>query len=340
MTSTVVAFLVGLVHGTLTAATFAAFLGRRVARSDGRLGRRRGPLRITLGMVGLALVALLLIGELGWFYANAKWDEVERVDVDVEDDSVLAGGSGGTNYLLVGTDNRPGVAGNRSDTMLVLRTGDGRARIMSIPRDLLVPIAGRAGADRQRINGAYNDGPVTLIRTVQESVGIPIDRYVEINFVSFGSLIDALGGVTIDFPNPAFDTKSGLDVKGSGPVELDGAQALAYVRSRTYTEVIDGTEVTDPTADLGRVQRQQRFLRAVLAEAGASRDPFRLNEIGTSLIDGLKVDNHMELTDAVRFAWAMGGLDPQPTTLPTTIVGPALELKQPDAGLVIADFAS
>lgn len=336
--ATVVLFVIGIVHGVLAVATFAALRGKPVVRADWRIGRRRGPLRVALGFLGLAVVVALLAVELGWFYADFQWGKVERVDVDVEGDSALAGDSGGTNYLLVGTDSRPGVEGNRSDTMLVLRTGDGPAKTMSIPRDLLVQIPGRDGTELHRINAAYNDGPVSLIRTVQESVGIPIDRYIEINFESFGELIDALGGVTIDFPNPAFDTKSGLDVKESGPVRLDGDQALAYVRSRTYTEVIDGTEVTDPTADLGRVQRQQVFLRAVLAEAGASKDPFTLDTIGRSLIGGLRVDNHMELTDALRFAWAMGSLDPQPTTLPTNNVGAALELREPDATAVLEDF--
>lgn len=336
--ATVVLFVIGIVHGALAVATFAALRGKPVVRADGRIGRRRGPLRVALGFLGLAVVVALLAVELGWFYADFQWGKVERVDVDVEGDSALDGDSGGTNYLLVGTDSRPGVEGNRSDTMLVLRTGDGPAKIMSIPRDLLVQIPGRDDADLHRINAAYNDGPVSLIRTVQESVGVPIDRYIEINFESFGGLIDALGGVTIDFPNPAFDTQSGLDVKESGPVRLDGNQALAYVRSRTYTEVIDGTEVTDPTADLGRVQRQQVFLRAVLAEAGASKDPFTLDTIGRSLIGGLRVDNRMELTDALRFAWDMGSLDPQPTTLPTNNVGPALELREPDAEAVLEDF--
>lgn len=336
----VILFVIGLVHGAVIVATVAAFRGRPTVSPDGRPGRRRGALRIGLGLLGLVVVLGLLGVELGWFYAVSQWDKVERIDVDVDGSSALAGNSGGTNYLLVGTDNRPGVDGNRSDTMLILRTGDGPARLMSIPRDLLVQIPTRADTDRHRINAAYNDGPVALIRTVQESVGIPIDRYIEINFVSFADLVDAIGGVVIEFPNPAFDVKSGLDVKESGPVELNGEQALAYVRSRTYTEVIDGTEVTDPTADLGRVKRQQVFLRAVLAEAGSSRDPFALNDIGQALRGGIKVDDDMELIDALRFAWSMGSLNPEPTDLPTTIVGPALELRQPDAQLVIDSFSS
>ncbi len=339
----VILFVVGLVQGLVLVGAIVAFRGRRTTRSDGRPGRRRGPLRIGLGLVGVAVVLGLLGVEMGWFYAVRQWDKVERVDVDVDGTSVLEGGDGGTNYLLVGTDNREGVEGNRSDTIMVLRTGDGPARIMSLPRDLLVPIVGREDQTPTLINSAYNDGPVALIQTVQQSVGIPIDRYIEIGFDSFAGVVDAVGGVVIDFPNPAFDVKSGLDVKESGPVELDGEQALAYVRSRTYTEVIDGTEVTDPTADLGRVQRQQVFLRAVLSEAGASKDPFALNDVGQALLGGLAVDNHMELIDAIRFALAMGDLDPEPTTLPTVpaAVDPnRLDLEQPEAQAVIDDFSS
>ena len=217
MTTAVILFLVGIVHGAITVASVAALRGRRVVDTNGRRGRRRSGVKLVLGLIGVALSIVLLTVELGWFYAVKRWDEVERVNVDEAGESVLEGDSGGTNYLLVGTDNRPGVEGNRSDTMLVLRTGDGPARIMSIPRDLLVPIPTRDdGGELHRINAAYNDGPVALIRTVQESVGIPIDRYIEINFVSFGALVDALGGVTINFPHPAFDEKSGLNVEQSG----------------------------------------------------------------------------------------------------------------------------
>lgn len=340
---TAILFVVGLLQGAVLAGTVVAFRGRRTIAPDGRIGHRRRALGLGVGAVGVVVVLGLLGMELGWFYAVRQWDKVERVDVDVDGQSVLSGESGGTNYLLVGTDAREGVDGNRSDTILVLRTGDGPSRVMSIPRDLLVPIVGRESTDPDLINAAYNDGPVALIRTVQESVGIPIDRYIEISFDSFAGVVDAAGGVVIEFPNPAFDVKSGLDVKESGPVRLDGAQALAYVRSRTYTEVINGVEVTDPTADLGRVQRQQAFLRAVLSEAGADRNPFALNKVGTSLLGGLRVDNHMDLIEALRFAWAMGDLDPTPTTLPTNPAASdsnRLDLRQPEAQLVIADFST
>src|SRR3546814_15962892 len=70
---------------------------------------------------------------------------------------------------------------------------------------------------------------------------------LEVDFVSFASLVDSLGGITIEFPNPAYDRNSGLDVQQAGPVTLDGPQALAYVRSRHPVEVIDGQDRPDAT---------------------------------------------------------------------------------------------
>lgn len=340
MTVLVILFVLGLLTGVAVAVTASLFAGRRVVRADGRPTRKRGPLRILLGLVGLGLVAVLLAVEVGWFYANAKFDEIERVDVDIDGESVLAGSSGGTNYLLVGTDQRDGTEGNRADSILVLRTGDGPARLLSIPRDLLVPRPD-LGGDTARINAAYNTGAANLIRTVQEGVGIPIDRYIEINFTAFGDLVDALGGVTINFPTPAIDEGSGLNVPEAGDVELDGVQALAFVRSRKYQEVIDGVPQGTSGSDLDRIVRQQAFLREVLKEAGSSRNPFHLARIGTALAGGLTIDNHMELFDALVFAWNMGQLDPAQTELPVTDSGDgSTVVLASGAAAVIDDFSA
>ncbi|HMJ76779.1 MAG TPA: LCP family protein [Iamia sp.] len=341
MTILVILFVIGLFTGVAAAVSLSLFAGKRVVRADGRPTRKRGPLRILMGLVGIGITLMLVAVEGGWVYANAQFDKIERVDVDVDGDSVLAGSQGGTNYLLVGTDNREGQSGNRSDTILVLRTGDGPARLLSIPRDLRVPLPSQGG-NETRINAAYNDGPVALIRAVQESVGIPIDRYIEINFVSFAGLVDALGGVTINFPNPAIDTHSGLNVEQSGDVELQGDQALAYVRSRFYQEVIDGeVQPADGLADLSRIQRQQTFLRAVLSEAGSSRNPLHLARIGDALVGGLRIDNHMQLADALAFAWNMGRLDPVQTELPVSFIQGSGEVAlAPEAQAVIQDFAT
>jgi LCP family protein required for cell wall assembly len=336
----VILFVLGLVTGLVFATTMSLFAGKRVVRADGRPARKRGPLRLLLGLVGLGIVAVLLAVEFGWFYANAKFDQIERIDVDVDGSSSLAGSTGGTNYLLIGTDKREGTEGNRADSILVLRTGDGPARLMSIPRDLLVARPD-LGGDTARINAAYNQGATNLIQTVQEGVGIPIDRYIEINFTAFADLVDALGGVTIEFPTPAIDEGSGLNIEQAGPVELNGEQALAFVRSRKYQEVIDGVPQGTSGSDLDRILRQQQFLREVLKEAGSSRNPFHLARIGNALSGGLSIDNHMELVDALIFAWEMGQLDPVPTELPVQGSGDgATVVLAPGADAVIQDFAT
>jgi LCP family protein required for cell wall assembly len=288
----------------------------------------------------LILSALLILGVFGlYWYANSIFNRIEKVDVS----DALASGSG-TNYLIVGSDSaevlqegdpgfdpdRPG--GQRSDTMMLLRFEGGEARIMSIPRDLIVTIA--ETGEEGRINGAYNGGPSRLIRTVQDNLDITIQRYIEVDFVSFAGLVDGLGGVTINFPNPAFDTNSGLNVMQTGPVELNGDQALAYVRSRNYTEIINGEEVRDPTADLGRILRQQAFLQAVFAELGNAGNPFTLARVASNVAEGLRIDDDMSLFDAMRFAWRLRGLNPVPVELPADLEGPVLHLNdESDAAL-------
>lgn len=256
-----------------------------------------------------------------------QFNRVERVPVA---DVLSPGGGGGTNYLIVGSDSREGFdpnapnagavvgvdegGGQRSDTMLVLRTGDEGALMTSVPRDLWVR---RADGTEGRINAAYREGPASLIQSIQQGVGIPVHHYVEVDFVSFSGLVDAVGGVTIEFPHPARDSHSGLDVPTAGAVTLDGTQALAYVRSRHYEELVGAAWVADPTGDLGRVQRQQVFLRAVMSEVGGSRNPIEVMRVSSALSGGLRIDDSMSFFDALGFARAMRGLQPESIEIPT-----------------------
>jgi len=296
------------------------------------------------------LVALLVAFLLFMLW---QFSRIERVEVG----DVLSPEGSGTNYLIVGSDSREGFdpnapnagavmgdgadgSGQRSDTMLILRTSDDGNLMTSVPRDLWVT---RADGSEGRINAAYRDGPASLIQSIQQGVGIPVHHYVEVDFVTFAGLVDSVGGVVIDFPYPARDTHSGLDVPQAGPVTLDGTQALAYVRSRHYEELIDGNWVGDPTGDLGRVQRQQAFLRAVMGEVGSTKNPIELMGIASSLADGLRIDDEMSTWDALTFARHMRGLDPEPVEIPTygyrTSDGAAvLGLVEPDADAVIARF--
>jgi LCP family protein required for cell wall assembly len=199
--------------------------------------------------------------------------------------------------------------------MMLLHLEGGKAQILSIPRDLYVTLACTGGG--QKINAAYNTdleggGPECLVDTVTESLGIPVDRYMEVDFVSFAGLVDSLGGITIDFPFPARDTESGLNVPQAGPAELDGDQALAYVRSRHYQELKDGQWVEDPLADIGRQERQRQFLTQVIAKLSDTRNPFSLASAASDMSTGLRIDDEMTLFDAIRFGWGMRGKTPEP----------------------------
>ncbi len=290
---------------------------------------------------------LLLVG--GYWWANSIFNRIEKVDVS---DVLMAGSGGGTNYLIVGSDSRdvldpnapeidqdieapPG--GQRADTMMLLRFEGGKAKIMSIPRDLWVTRADNG--ERGKINGSYNGGPKSLIKTIEDNLDIPIQRYMEVDFVSFAGLVDALGGITINFEHPAFDTNSGLNIQQTGPVKLNGDQALSYVRSRHYTEIIDGEEVPDPTADLGRIQRQQAFLRTVFAKLGKSgSNPLAMGRIASKMADGLRIDDDMTLWDAIQLGRKLRGLEPTPVKLPTETDGNGLALVDGEAKTALDEF--
>jgi anionic cell wall polymer biosynthesis LytR-Cps2A-Psr (LCP) family protein len=169
---------------------------------------------------------------------------------------------------------------------MVLNIKDGKAKMLSLNRDLWV--ANPATGEEGRLNATYNHaGPGQLVRAVTENFGIPFE------------------------PD--------LDVKTAGTVHLDGAQALAYVRSRHYTEVIDGQPVPEGgLPDVNRTMRQQAFLRAVMQKAATNKNPFALLSAAERMSAGLRVDDDMTMFDAIRFALTMGRLDPQPTPLPVT----------------------
>jgi len=286
-----------------------------------RRGKRK--LRRVLLVVSILLVVCLLGGFL---WARSIFNSIERVETDGE----LSSPASGTNYLIVGSDSREVVdgsasgindgdfpGGQRADTMLVLHVEGNETKMMSIPRDLYVTMADTG--DQGKINGAFNGGAPRLLRTIKDNLDVPIDRYVEVDFVSFGGLVDALGGVTIDFPHPSYDQTTGLLVEKAGPNKLTGDEALAYVRSRHFVEVIDGVDTPDPTGDIGRMLRQQRFLTAVFGKLSDTKNPISLMRAFDKTSKGLRIDDDMGLFDAMRLGWTLrGGLNPEPLELTVT----------------------
>lgn len=298
---------------------------------------RRSPFERALIALNIVVVSGLLVSAAGiaWFYdryATIGRREVASVLTpaglggalvgDDGDDDVLA-----ENFLIVGVDSSEGldpddpvaatrtrIGGVRSDTMMVLRVDptSNRAALLSLPRDLYVPLGnGRRGSDR--LNAAVQiGGPELLIETVQTYLGIPVNHYVEVDFFGFGELVRELDGVPIYFPHPVRDRRSGLHVPEAGCVVLDAANALGFVRSRAYQEFIDGRWRTDGTGDLGRTRRQQLFIVAALERALAQglRNPVKADGLIQAGIGAVTLDDTLDGEDVVRLAGEFRNFDP------------------------------
>jgi len=208
---------------------------------------------------------------------------------------------GALNILVLGSDRRDvvegaarnerqfkGGSGQRADTIILLHiyAGSKHAVLVSFPRDLRVHIPGHG---IQKINAAYPLGGAELmIKTVSQLTGLSINHYVEVNFASFQKVVEAVGGVPLYFPKPISDAKSGLDIRQAGCVNLNGQQALSFVRARYIY----------PTADLGRIQGQQRFIRALLGKVkslGVLLNPLKLIQLSNVAGHGLIFDNGISL---------------------------------------------
>ena len=135
--------------------------------------------------------------------------------------------------------------------------------VLSFPRDLWLKIDGRSS--KGRINEAYErDDPQRLINTIQQNFGIETDHFVQVDFCAFKELVDAVGGVAVPFETPVRDGATGLIVEEAGCFTFSGEHALAYVRSRKMEYMTeDGRWERDGTSDLGRISRQQDFIRRV-----------------------------------------------------------------------------
>ncbi|MEV5929967.1 LCP family protein [Streptomyces cellulosae] len=269
----------------------------------------------------ITLVTVLFVTTVAtYFWADSKLNR----EVDLSKVIERPEKGEGTNYLIVGSDSREGLSdddkkrlrtgsvdGKRTDSVMVLHTGDNGPTLISLPRDSNVEIptfkgseSGKVyqGTGRQvKLNAAYaEDGPELLVRTVEFNTGLHIDHYVEIGFGGFANIVDAVGGVEMDIPQDIKDTKSGADLK-KGKQTLNGAEALAFVRTRYAL----------PGSDLDRTKNQQKFLSALAGQVATPStvlNPFRLYPTMGAGLDSLIVDKDMGLFDLADMFWSMKGV--------------------------------
>ncbi|MEL7206864.1 MAG: LCP family protein [Actinomycetota bacterium] len=290
---------------------------------------RRGRPRRTWGqrlvlLTGATLFVVLVAGAATIGYSRWKLDQIDTYD----NLSLVQPASGAAeNYLIVGSDSRAVIdedsadagafldggapGGQRSDTLLIARVDPSTARIdlLSLPRDLWVPIAG-TGA-RERINTAYSEGRQQLIDTIEADFGIPINHYVEVDFVGFTSLVESIGGVPMWFDTAMRDLRSGLFVNGEGCVNLDGSQALALARSRELQYLEEGEWVSDPTGDLGRISRQQVLVLKAMERAVDIdiTDPGKFDRVLDVGVSSVSIDEGITFDDMAGLAMRFSEMD-------------------------------
>ena len=231
------------------------------------------------------------------------------------------------NYLVVGSDNREGLtkeqirklrvggvdvaAGGRSDTMLMVHISKNRdaAYIVSLPRDTLVTIPAHISTDGTtqiparagKLNAAYSyGGAPLLIETIEGMTNLKVDHYVEVSFAGFVGVIDALGGIEVCSKVDIDDPKSHL-VMSAGRHVLDGIEALKFVRTRDF----------DGRGDIGRMERQQQFVSAIIRKASSSGtllNPIKLANFYQATIASVKMDEGVNKNDLLTLGKQMRNL--------------------------------
>ncbi|HEU5470373.1 MAG TPA: LCP family protein [Actinophytocola sp.] len=285
--------------------------------------RKRRFGRVLLIMV---LALLLLLGGV-WLYLELNLNRVSALG----DYPGRPAQAAGTNWLIVGSDSRAGltaedqerlttgdVKGQRTDTMMLLHIPDNDTKptLVSLLRDSYVDIPGKG---KNKLNAAYaQGGPQLLARTVETATGLRLDHYVEIGFGGFADMVDAVGGVEMCLKEPIEDPLAGISLP-AGCQELDGQQALGYVRTRAT-----------PRADLDRVIHQREFIGALTdkaTSAGTLLNPFKFVPLLASAPGAFTVDEGDHLHNLPSLAFAIGGAASGETVTTTVPIGGSIRTK-------------
>uniref|UniRef100_UPI0006EB2EB4 LCP family protein n=1 Tax=Streptomyces silaceus TaxID=545123 RepID=UPI0006EB2EB4 len=284
-------------------------------------------------------VTVLAAAGIGHGVVTSLDTGIKRVDAFKDMKNRPAQGNG-MNVLLVGTDGRDKISPEEkekyrlggapchcTDTIMIVHISQDRDRasVVSLPRDSYAELPAHTDQTTgkkhhehaNKINAAYAEGgPNLTVRTVEHMTKVKIDHYLEVDFTSFMKTVDVLGGVEICTARPLKDSHTGLDLS-VGTHELNGGEALQYVRSR----YVDGA------SDLGRMQRQQRFLAALIAKAtssGVLLNPVKFRDVTRTLLGSVRADKGFGTGEMLDLGRAMRGFSPSSsefTTVPLSAKG-------------------
>jgi LCP family protein required for cell wall assembly len=271
--------------------------------------------RFALAVTALASVMTLLVAATAWALTSYVNGSLGRVDAGTSGTPA----SGPVNILVVGIDTRGGLTqkqeaalhvGNsisdNTDTMMLVHipADHDHIQVVSIPRDSWVDIPGR-GMNKINAADAFG-GPRLMVRTVEHATGVVINDYVEINFLGFVKVVNALGGVNICLPFAVDDHYSGLHLS-AGRHHVNGRVALEFVRDRHSFAL----------SDIARIQDQQQLLSSMLSKAthvGLLANPIRLQAFVSSVSAAVTVDQGFNL---IRLADELRGIRPSDVTFRT-----------------------
>ncbi|MEU6391205.1 LCP family protein [Streptomyces sp. NPDC046939] len=297
--------------------------------------RRKKP-RWGMRLATALSVSVLASAGLGHALVAGLDTGIDRIDPFKDMKNRPAAGHG-MNVLLVGTDGRDKITAEErrkyrlggapchcTDTIMIVHISADheRASVVSLPRDsyaMMPPHTDENSGEQHhahpvKINAAYAEGgPQLTVRTVENMTHVKIDHYLEVDFTSFMKTVDVLGGVQVCTVRPLQDSYTGLNL-GVGTHRLNGGQALQYVRSRH----------TDGAGDLGRMQRQQRFLASLIAKTtstGVLLNPVKFREVARTLLGSVRADKGFGTDEMVELARAMRSFSPSSSEFTTVPIG-------------------
>jgi LCP family protein required for cell wall assembly len=277
---------------------------RELSRSERR--RKRRNRRILIAALVMILVPLVAVGGYLAYLNHVVSQNVKQESllpdakppVDAKGNPVAQPSDNGMNYLLVGSDARPGDTASRSDVMVLVHVPQDHSAVQLIhfPRDLWVPIPGHGEA---KLNAAYAyGGAPLLVETMQNMLGVQIDHVAMVGFDGFKRMTDAVGGVNVNVEEPS--TSAGFKFT-KGTMHMNGEMALAFVRERK--QLSEG--------DISRGKRQQAFIKALMLK-GLSKDvllnPGRLAGFVDAATSNLTVDQKLDVGEMRSEAFAMRSL--------------------------------
>jgi LCP family protein required for cell wall assembly len=281
--------------------------------SASRRARQRRALLVASGVMS---ALIMLVAGSAWGLTSYINSHLGRLDAGTSGTP----GSGPLNIVVAGLDERTGLTPHQqallhvgasqgetdTDTLMLVHVpADHRyLRVISLPRDSWVNIPGHG---MNKINAALGiGGPQLMVQTIEQLTGLTVNDYVEVNFLGFVKVIDALGGVNICLPYAVNDPYSGLHMS-AGEHHVNGITALEFARDRH----------SFPASDLTRIQDQQQLISTALSEgisSGMLANPIRLEQFLSSVSAAIKVDQGFNV---VRLADELRGISPGDVTFTT-----------------------